>query len=85
MRIIWAGYFVGDGVVFGDGEGGALAVAGVAVALRVDDVDGGGSAGVTALEAEGGRLGALAADGDSGGVAEDAPFAADTAASGVLA
>ena len=40
-----AGYFVGDGVVFGDGEGGAFAVAGVAVALGVDYVDGGGCAG----------------------------------------
>ena len=75
-----AGYVVGDGVVFGDGEGGALAVAGVAVALGVDDVDGGGRAGVASLEAEGGRLDALAADG--GGVAEDVP---DAAASAVLA
>ena len=80
-----AGYVVGDRVVFGDGEGGALAVAGVAVALRVDDMDGGGSAGVATLEAEGGRLGALAADGGGGGVAEDAPFATDAAASAVLA
>ena len=77
------GYFVGDGLAVGHGEGGALAVAGVAVALRVDDVDGGGSAGVAALEAEGGRLGTLAADG--GGVAEDAPFATYAATSAVLA
>ena len=48
--------FVGDGVVFGDGEGGAFAVTGVAVALGVDDMDGGGSAGVATLEAEGGDL-----------------------------
>ncbi len=80
-----AGYIVGDGVAVGDGEGGTLAVAGVAVALGVGDVDGGGSAGEAAVEAEGWRLGALAADGGGGGVAEDAPDAPDAAASAVLA
>ena len=48
-----AGYVVGDGVVFGDGEGGALAVAGVAVALGVDHVDAGGGASVASQQAEG--------------------------------
>ena len=78
-------YVVGDGVAVGDGEGGALAVAGVAVALGVDYVDAGGGASVASQQAEGWRLGALAADGGGGGVAHHAPDATHSAASAVLA
>ena len=78
-------YVVGDGVAVGDGEGGALAVAGVAVALRVDYVDAGGGASVASQQAEGGRLGALAADGGGRGMAHHAPYATHSAASAVLA